>query len=976
MITVFPDFTETKAPKYHSLQSVYSAIKGSGSIRDQILTLRAETDEKEQDRLKKKLPCILFSGKFSERDEKCFNLHSGLAVIDFDSKETKGYKVANPDAWMSRHPGTSLIDPVSEPGKKVQDGKALIVTDAAALRDSLKQYPFVVMAFVSPRGNGVKALVKIPASIPEHRGRYKAIINFFEALDTTSINPSRICFASYDEDAWMREPIECDEFEGYVVPDEVPPPPIQSATTDYSKIVISVNMIRNAVHGEKHDVINKAAFLAGGLTASGWMVEEEALRILELEIRNKPGLNDINGHLKTMREGFEAGKLKPTREQNTGDTIQPKTKTTSGIIRLSSVREKMLHQYKNGKERGKTTHFPTLDQHFTWKRTDLTLWSGVPNCFIGTTLVNTKEGHLPISEIQVGMEVLSFNHETKKYEYRKVLRTLIRGISLIKQNMITFVLHAGERITCTEKHKFYDGVEYVPAFVIAQRAVEGSRKYGRSLLYIDTRKTVNDRMERAQYCSSDETCEGHEWIFANDDKTIRGNSYSQDASYSGANVSTKSRKYGRCEPQKRAKGRQSFGEFGVGDEESESKTWFPDGLNIFGGREKSSSETNGRSDSGNSGEVRTICISVNETGERVRSLRGYNKNDSKAKNLDPCDIAEIIYHTPTEDVYDLTVEGNHNYTVGLGNYHVHNSGKSAFIMFLMLLRSVFDGDKWAVFSPESYPADEFYDMLIEMMVGMSVDPYYASNQMSIRNYEEAMDFIEKHFFFVYPDVSHTITEIESEFTYAIRELGVTGCLIDPHNQLTHMLNGQRDDQYLDTYLTSRKRFAIDNDVYYVIICHPKPVSKNSDGEYEAVDIYNLAGGAMWANKVDNFGVTRRPHQSKNPKDNLVEIIIRKIKKQKLVGIPGTVSMTYDRRTARYYDETGYTPLDKIRSTPAKTPIIKTDNIEDVEYDMVVDNDDELRMKAEAEPAPPDSFPKNASSFFSNTQENEHDPIPF
>jgi twinkle protein len=46
-----------------------------------------------------------------------------------------------------------------------------------------------------------------------------------------------------------------------------------------------------------------------------------------------------------------------------------------------------------------------------------------------------------------------------------------------------------------------------------------------------------------------------------------------------------------------------------------------------------------------------------------------------------------------------------------------NAGKSTFMLQLMLVKSIWDGWKWAVFSPENFPAYDFYDDLVEMYVG-------------------------------------------------------------------------------------------------------------------------------------------------------------------------------------------------------------------------------------------------------------------
>jgi twinkle protein len=237
-----------------------------------------------------------------------------------------------------------------------------------------------------------------------------------------------------------------------------------------------------------------------------------------------------------------------------------------------------------------------------------------------------------------------------------------------------------------------------------------------------------------------------------------------------------------------------------------------------------------------------------------------------------------------------------------------NSGKSEFVYQLMLAKAAFDGWKWAVFTPENFPADEFYDTLIHALVGKAVEQRF-SNVMTEAEYTAAAQFIQDHFFFLYPDTKHTVEEIERNFEYAIREFGCKGVLVDPFNQLSRQFT-ERDDQFLDGFLSDRKRFALTHNICYTMTAHPRGMRKNKDGEYEEVDFYDLSGGAMWGNKIDNFLVVHRPFQSSDPKNAVVEIIVRKIKKQKLVGVPGRVTWSFDRATNRFKEPVYGSPFEK------------------------------------------------------------------
>ena len=237
-------------------------------------------------------------------------------------------------------------------------------------------------------------------------------------------------------------------------------------------------------------------------------------------------------------------------------------------------------------------------------------------------------------------------------------------------------------------------------------------------------------------------------------------------------------------------------------------------------------------------------------------------------------------------------------------------GKSIFLMNLVLLKSIKDGNKWAIFSPEQNPPTDFYQDLIHTYIGESTDKHH-SNYMTFENYNKGMDFIGEHFYYVYPeDDKFTPETINKFFLQLIKEKKITGCIIDPFNQLDHNWEDKRDDKYLSTFLQRQKRFALDNNVFMVIVAHPKGNLQKKDGEYECPNIYNLAGGAMWSNKCDNILVINRPQNIQQPFNTEAVFTSQKIKKHKRRGKPGSVKMSFDIMTNRYKID-GRSPYDLI-----------------------------------------------------------------
>lgn len=237
---------------------------------------------------------------------------------------------------------------------------------------------------------------------------------------------------------------------------------------------------------------------------------------------------------------------------------------------------------------------------------------------------------------------------------------------------------------------------------------------------------------------------------------------------------------------------------------------------------------------------------------------------------------------------------------GIGNF-----GKSEWMNFMMLNKSAKDGTKWGVFSPENNPAHEFYHHLTEMVIGANCTPFNNDKSPNedrppLDTYEAIYSFVSEHIFYIYPkDLAPTPEYIRSRFLELIIKEKISGCVIDPFNQLSNDY-GLRDDKYLETFLSECIRFAVKNNVYYVIIAHPHKLQKDKDTKsYPCPDVFDLAGGAMWNNKADNILIYHRPNHHTDPTDRLSELHSKKIRRQKIVGEKGVEQFDYNRRTRRF-----------------------------------------------------------------------------
>jgi hypothetical protein len=77
--------------------------------------------------------------------------------------------------------------------------------EAIALRDNLINDPHIVAAWISPGGEGVKAVMCIPANVQGHRQAFAAAAAYVKRvfgveIDPQCCDPSRLCFVSHDTD--------------------------------------------------------------------------------------------------------------------------------------------------------------------------------------------------------------------------------------------------------------------------------------------------------------------------------------------------------------------------------------------------------------------------------------------------------------------------------------------------------------------------------------------------------------------------------------------------------------------------------------------------------------------------------------------------------------------------------------------------------------------------------------------------------
>jgi hypothetical protein len=160
-VTIFQDIHKTDTPFFRDVLPILDRIR-EGHSKELVKKIRGEQNKLERNELKKGLPAICFSGKFNKRADNNLIEHSGLICLDFDG-------------YVKR--------------KQLLEDK-----------DSLCKDRFVFSVFISPSGNGLKVLVKIPPDPENHQHYFNSLEKHFNSpyFDKTCKNVSRVCYESYD----------------------------------------------------------------------------------------------------------------------------------------------------------------------------------------------------------------------------------------------------------------------------------------------------------------------------------------------------------------------------------------------------------------------------------------------------------------------------------------------------------------------------------------------------------------------------------------------------------------------------------------------------------------------------------------------------------------------------------------------------------------------------------------------------------
>ena len=173
LVSEFASVAQTKPCRQTAIRSVLEGIR-DGKWQGPVEHVREVLRDKDRDAYKEErvkcLPAFTCSGLFSTRNSESLTQHSGLLMLDFDDL------------------GESL----------------------ASARATLERDPHVLTVFVSPSGNGLKAVVPIAATdAASHKSAFHLAEAYFAerglSADPSGKDVSRLCFISHDPELWIAD---------------------------------------------------------------------------------------------------------------------------------------------------------------------------------------------------------------------------------------------------------------------------------------------------------------------------------------------------------------------------------------------------------------------------------------------------------------------------------------------------------------------------------------------------------------------------------------------------------------------------------------------------------------------------------------------------------------------------------------------------------------------------------------------------
>ncbi len=222
-----------------------------------------------------------------------------------------------------------------------------------------------------------------------------------------------------------------------------------------------------------------------------------------------------------------------------------------------------------------------------------------------------------------------------------------------------------------------------------------------------------------------------------------------------------------------------------------------------------------------------------------------------------------------------------------------SSGKSTFIQSMAVHYAKTHGWRWAIASMEDYPNRRLGGKLIRKYARK---PMYGPRAMSREEYKAAWEWVKKHFIFVNAAAdSITATRILQECKEANKAQRINGLILDPWSEMDEdRPSDSTETDFIKVSLKNIRKFCRAETIHTIILAHPTKPSRSKTGDYNALNMYDIAGSHHWRAKADNGLIVRRDFDS-----NITTVDVPKVKFASYGTIGATANFKFDLPTECY-----------------------------------------------------------------------------
>jgi len=260
-------------------------------------------------------------------------------------------------------------------------------------------------------------------------------------------------------------------------------------------------------------------------------------------------------------------------------------------------------------------------------------------------------------------------------------------------------------------------------------------------------------------------------------------------------------------------------------------------------------------------------------------------------------------------------------------------GKTELYKQLALIKALKEGKKFAFFSPENMPANEFFMELAFPLMGRNPYKHSEWKCMSDGDFKTAKEFLNNHFFAVNPK-GRKLEDIETAFKYLKEKHDIYGALIDPFLKVSHERDA--DASYIADFMGRCSDFSKELDISYSLIAHQlTPEIDKKTENYTKPDPYRIKGGGNFADGADNVMIVWRPQKRTSKSDTTVHFESSKIKRHELVSQPNDCTLNFDFKT-KWYSFNKINPIQTFWNKGIESKKVTKEDI-DIAYNKIEGN---------------------------------------